>query len=143
MEVKRDRKQRVMTLRQGAYVRQVLERYGMQDCNPTKLPMQPGLTFSLDDEPTDPPDPQTVTEFRAKIGSLIYAVKQTRLDIDYPLSVLAKHMGNPGPAHIKALHQLLRYLKGTQDLGLMYVGLKTLEIKGYCDASFNSCNMTA
>ena len=105
--------------------------------------MQPGLTFTLDDEPTAPPDPQAITDFRGKIGSLIYAVKQTRLDIAYPLSVLAKHMGNPGPAHIKALHQLLRYLKGTQDMGLTYVGQHKLEVKGYCDASYNSCNMTA
>ena len=52
-------------------------------------------------------------------------------------------MSNPGPAHIRALHQLLRYLKGTQDHGLTYVGQKRLEVRGYCDASYNSCNMTA
>ena len=143
VEVKRDRRNRVMTLHQGSYMRQVLERYGMQDCNPTKLPFTPGLTFTQDDEPTQSPDPQVITEFRGKIGSLIYAMKQTRLDIAYPLSVLAKHMSNPGPAHIRALHQLLRYLKGTQDLGLTYVGKNKLEIKGFCDASYNSCNMTA
>ena len=100
------------------------------------------MTFNADHEPTSPPDPQTITEFRGKIGSLIYAMKQTRLDICYPLGILAKHMSNPGDAHIKALHQLLRYLKGTQDLGLTFVGQRRLEVKGFCDASYNSCSMS-
>ena len=142
VEVKRDRRNRVLTLHQGSYMRQVLERYGMQDCNPTKLPFTPHMTFNADHEPTAPVSPQIITEFRGKIGSLIYAMKQTRLDIAYPLGILAKHMSNPGEAHIKALHQLLRYLKGTQDLGLTFVGQKILEVKGYCDASYNSCSMS-
>ena len=143
VEVSRDRRHKVLTLHQASYVRQVLERYGMQDCNPTKLPFAPHLIFNQDDEPKETPDPEVVTEFRGKIGSLIYAMKQTRLDICYPLGVLAKHMSNPGPAHIKALHQLLRYLKGTQDHGLTYVGKNKFEVRGYCDASYNSCSMSA
>lgn len=142
VEVSRDRRGRILTLHQSAYIKQVLERYGMSECNPTKLPLTPGLTFNQNDEPTSTPDPETITEFRGKIGSLIYAMKQTRLDIAYPLGVLAKHMSNPGPAHIKALHQLLRYLKGTVDMGLTFVGQKKLEVRGYCDASYNSCSMT-
>ena len=80
------------------------------------------MTFNQDHEPTSPPDPETITELRGKIGSLIYAMKQTRLDIAYPLGVLAKHMSNPGEAHVKSLHHLLRYLKGSQDFGLTFVG---------------------
>lgn len=143
VEVMRDRRNKILTLHQSSYVRQVLERYGMQDCNPTKLPMTSHLSFTPDDEPMEPPDPQTISEFRAKVGSLIYAMKQTRIDICYPLGVLAKHMSNPGPAHIKALHQLLRYLKGTQDYGLTYVGKKKFEVRGYCDASYNCCRFSS
>ena len=69
-------------------------------------------------------------------------MKHTRPDIAHALGVLAKHMGNPGTVHIKALHQLFRYLKGTVDHGLCYVRRKRLEIRGYCDASWNSCSMT-
>ena len=143
VEVKRDRQNRVLTLHQAAYVRQVLERYDMQDCNATKLPFAPNLTFSQEDEPAQPPDPETITEYRAKIGSLIYAMKQTRLDICYPLGVLAKHMSNPGPNHIKALHHLLRYLQGTKETGQTYVGKKKFEVRGYCDASYRQCQFLA
>ena len=51
-------------------------------------------------------------------------------------------MSNPGLAHIKALYQLLRYLKGTVDMGLTFVGLEKIKVRGYCDASYNSCSMT-
>ena len=143
VEVKRDGQNKVLTLHQASYVRQVLERYGMRDCNPTRLPFTYNLTFDQDDDPTQTPDPETVTNFRAKTGSLIYAMKQTRMDICYPLGILAKHMSNPGPAHIKALHQLLRYLRGTKDCGLTYVGRKKFEVRGYCDASYRQCKMSA
>ena len=143
VEVKRDRQNRILTLSQGGYIKQVLERYGMSDCNPTKLPFTPGLNFTQDDLPTKTPSPEIISDYRGKIGSLIYAMKQTRVDIAYPLSILAKHMSNPGEKHIKALHQLLRYLKGTQDCGLTFVGQRKLVIKGYCDASYASCNATA
>ena len=136
VEVKRDRQSRILTLHQSSYVQQVLERYGMSDCNPTKLPFSPHLTFSPHDEPTLKPDLEIVTDYRAKVGSLIYAMKQTRIDICYPLGVLAKHMSNPGPPHIKALHQLLRSPQGTKDFGLTYAGQRSFEVSGYCDASY-------
>ena len=104
VEAQRDRQKRVLTLHQSSYIRQVLDRYGMADCNSTKLPFSPHLIFSPDDEPDSPPDPASIKDYRAKIGSLIYAMTHTRLDICYPLGILAKHMSNPGPAHIKALH---------------------------------------
>ena len=87
VEVKRDRQNKVLTLHQASYVRQVLERYGMQDCNPTRLPFTPNLTFDQEDDLAQTPDPEIVTDFRANIGSLIYAMKQTRMDICYPIGI--------------------------------------------------------
>lgn len=66
-----------------------------------------------DEGPAKTPDPETVTEFRGKVGSFFFF--SSREDIGYPLGMLAKHISNPGPAHTKALHQLLRYLKVMQD----------------------------
>ena len=43
VEVKRDRQNKVLTLHQTSYVRQVLERYDMQDCNATKFHFPPIL----------------------------------------------------------------------------------------------------
>ena len=38
--------------------------------------------------------------------------------------------------------EMFRYLRGTLDHGICYVRRKRLEIRGYCDASCNSCSMT-
>ena len=87
VEVKRDGRKRVLSLHQGYHMQQLLERHNLQDCNPNKLPFAPHLTDNRDDEPTLNPDPQTVTEFRGKTGSLIYAMRQTRLDISCPRNI--------------------------------------------------------
>ena len=46
-------------------------------------------------------------------------------------------MSNPGPTHIAAAKHILRYLKGTQDIGLTYSrqgANKANIIEGYVDA---------
>ena len=70
-------------------------------------------------------------------------MKQTRVDTAYPLSILFKRMSYLGEKHIKELHQLLRYLKGTQDYGVTLVGQKRHKIKGYRNTSYANCDSTA
>ena len=67
VEVKRDGPRGVLTLHQGGFMRQILECFGMANCNPTKLPLPPGLTFHQEDEPLIPPTPEQITEFRGEI----------------------------------------------------------------------------
>ena len=73
----------------------------MSDRNPTRLLFTRGLNFTQDDVPTTTPDPEIIT-YRGKIGSLIYAMKQTQVDMVCPLSIQAKHMSNLGVKHIEA-----------------------------------------
>ena len=69
VEVKRDRPRGVLTLHQRGFMRQVLERFGMANCNPTKLPLPPGLTFHQEDEPLTPPTPEQIIESRQNWGA--------------------------------------------------------------------------
>ena len=73
--------------------------------------------------------------YRLKIGSLIYLVIQTRLNIIYKISTLSRFLLNPSPQHIKATNQILQYLQGTRLLGIKYQGyagnLKTLLYRYY------------
>ena len=45
-------------------------------------------------------------------------------------------MSNPGKLHWEAVQWLLKYIKGSQDLQLVYTKAKELEIHGYCDSDF-------
>lgn len=44
----------------------------------------------------------------------------TRLDLTHSIGVLSRLMGNPGEDHWKALKHLMKYLKGTSNLSLVF-----------------------
>ena len=54
VEVKRDRQRKLLTLGQLGFLKGVLERYGMHECNPTKLPLAPGTQFTKFATPRNP-----------------------------------------------------------------------------------------
>ncbi|XP_062075305.1 secreted RxLR effector protein 161-like [Humulus lupulus] len=73
------------------------------------------------------------------LGCLMYIMVSTRPDIAHALSVLSRFMSNPRLEHWHALKCLLRYLKGTQNYGLVYKRVeKELELTGYMDADYAS-----
>ena len=63
----------------------------------------------------------------------------TRPDITYTVNKLCKYMSNPGPVHWQALKHLIRYLKGTMNLGLFLDSVSTPGLHGYTDASYADC----
>jgi hypothetical protein len=76
------------------------------------------------------------------VGSIIYLVTQTRIDIAYTALVLLRFLQNPSPFHIKATKRVLRYLKGTRTIGITFGGKEyhnTLHIHGYTDSDHAGC----
>ncbi|CAM8877554.1 unnamed protein product [Rhodiola kirilowii] len=76
-------------------------------------------------------------EYSRIIGSLMYAMTSTRPDIACAVGKLSRDTSNPSVDHWQAVHRVLRYLKGTMDLGLVYSKF-TLVIEGFLDASWIS-----
>lgn len=74
------------------------------------------------------------TEYRRIIGSLRYLL-HTRPDLSYAVGVASRFMERPTVMHFKAVKQILRYIKGTMDYGLVYTaGTGALKITGYTDS---------
>nr|GEX35398.1 hypothetical protein [Tanacetum cinerariifolium]GEX38142.1 hypothetical protein [Tanacetum cinerariifolium] len=72
------------------------------------------------------------------VGSLMYLVVCTRPDIVYAVSIVSKYLANPGKNHWEAVKWILKYLKGTADVGLVYgrdQG-KHVDIDGFVDADY-------
>ena len=71
------------------------------------------------------------------VGSLMYAMVCTRLNIAHSVSVASHYMANPGKAHWQAVKWILRYLKGSIDIGLVF-GRGTNRVIGhvigFCDS---------
>ncbi|CAL5022892.1 unnamed protein product [Urochloa decumbens] len=118
-------------LKQSSYARKILQQTGMEECNPTSYPMQAKLKLDKDEE-GDPVDP---TEYRRMVGSLRY-LTHTRPDLAYSVGVVSRFMERPTSLHLQAVKQILRYVKGTIDFGLMYSkGAAEDVLAGYSDSN--------
>ena len=128
-KIVRDRKARTLTLLQSHYVDKILERFGMMDCKVASTPEEVGSKF--DQSPQLP----TENKFKELVGSLLYLVTCTRPDIAHAVSV-ASRTSEPTQAHWNALKRILRYLKGTRDIGIRFRWEKFPELVGYSDADY-------
>ena len=122
IHITRDRPNRSIALSQRQYIVDMLDRYGLTDCNPVTTPMDPGLRLDASMGASTPQDiafMRTVPYLNA-VGTLLYLGLSTRPDIANATSILARFSSNPGPTHWKAVKYLMRYVKGTMDLKLVY-----------------------
>jgi hypothetical protein len=85
----------------------------MVECNPIYIPMEHNLKF-ISKEGNEFED---ATKYRQLVGSIIY-LTTTRPNISFVVGILSKFMQNPCKGHWSAAKRVLKYLKGTQDLGL-------------------------
>ena len=60
--------------------------------------------------------------YASVIGSLMYAMVCTRLDIAHVVGVVSRLMSRPGKQHWEAVKWILRYLKGSSDTCLCFTG---------------------
>ena len=123
MCVKRDRKKKILTVDQRQYLMSVLDRFGMKDCKSVSTPMENGGKFKkllVTDEAIE------TLRYQAVIGSLIYASICTRPDLSYSMGALSQFMSKPGTDHWVASKRILRYIKGSLNLGLVFIHVMIL-----------------
>nr|GEZ91960.1 retrovirus-related Pol polyprotein from transposon TNT 1-94 [Tanacetum cinerariifolium] len=58
--------------------------------------------------------------YSSAIGSLMYAMVCTRPNLAHAVIVVSRYMHNPGKMHWEAVKCILRYLKGTSNIGLSF-----------------------
>ena len=75
--------------------------------------------------------------YASAIGSLMYAMVCTRLDIGYAVGVVSRFMSNPGKEHWNAVKWILCYLKGTSNMGLRF-GSGKPQLHGYTDSDMSA-----
>ena len=79
-----------------------------------------------------------VIPYASAIGSIMYAMLCTRPDVCIAISLAGRYQSNPGVDHWTAVKNILKYLKRTKDMFLVYGGDKELVANGYVDASFDT-----
>ena len=58
--------------------------------------------------------------YRGMVGSHLYLASWTRPDFVFAVSELSRFVSNPGKPHLEAAKRVLRYLKKTMNLGLVF-----------------------
>ncbi|KAJ9565985.1 hypothetical protein OSB04_001951 [Centaurea solstitialis] len=119
-------------VKQECFAKKILKVAGMQDCNPTQCPIEPGLKLT---KAADEPEVEA-THYRKLVGCLRYLV-HTRPDLAYSVGVVSRYMQSPRESHARAIKQILRYLRGTTSFGIKYERCKDLKLLGYSDSSHN------
>ena len=123
-----------VSMDQTQYLQSILEKFGMESCNPRSTPCELKPPVSEDDTVVDEP------QYRAIVGSLIYAMTCTRPDLSFVVSKLSQHLSRPTEADWNLLKQVLRYVKGTITYAVHFTKSDSaLKLIGYSDSDWASC----
>ena len=78
--------------------------------------------------------------YASVVGSLMYAMLCTRLDIAHAVGVLSRYMSKPGKEHWTTVKRVFKYLCGTIDHAIYYQGIagpdRVLDVHGFVDADW-------
>jgi hypothetical protein len=102
-------------LSQSGYAARILQKSGMEKCNPVQAPMEAGLHLSKSSTCKHVDS----TLYRSIIGSPWY-LTHTRPDITYAVGIAIRFMEKPASDHLAAVKHILRYVKGTQSFGCFF-----------------------
>lgn len=121
-------------MQQRGYIIDLLSRFGMNDANSVSTPIDCGLKLT---KKTPMTAEDAKIPYRELVGALNYLATATRPDISFAVSYLGQFNNCYGEEQWKAAKRVLRYLKGTVNVGLSYCeGNEPLQ--GFVDADWGS-----
>ena len=107
MEITRDRRSNEVSLTQKGHLQKVLQRFNIdKDTKSVSTPLAPHFKLSV--------------TYASAVGSLMYAIVCTRPDLSQVVSMVSRYMHDPEEGHWEAVKWILRYIKGTIDIGLVF-----------------------
>ena len=133
--LERDEKTGLLEMKQTGLIQRVIEAVGLDDgmakgkFTPSELSP---LVKDADGEPAG-----GMFSYSSVVGMLLYLSGHTRPDIAYAVNCCARYMFCPRRSHELALKRLARYLKHTQDRGLILNPDSAMcKVDAYPDADF-------
>ncbi|MBW0589642.1 hypothetical protein O181_129357, partial [Austropuccinia psidii MF-1] len=131
-----------VSLDQHHFVKALLELYGMNQCKTVTTPLIPNTHLTPATEVELEEFNNLKVNFRSAIGSLNYLSTATLPDLSFAVSTLSQYLEKPGIKHWSAFLHVLKYLKGSQELGFLYKRSKHNGIEAYSDADWGNCRAT-
>lgn len=125
----------VVKMCQQGYTQELLQKFGMSESNPVATPIETGVKLVKNQQPSEQ---DQKLPYRELVGALTYLSVTTRPDIAYSISYLGQFNNCYDSTHWKAAKRVLRYLKGTIDVGIIYRKQEE-PVQGYVDADWGNC----
>ncbi|GJU21220.1 retrotransposon protein, putative, ty1-copia subclass [Tanacetum coccineum] len=142
IKIYRDRSRRLIGLCQSAYMDKILKRYRMDNSKRGYIPMQERLDLNKTQGASTPREVKRMQNvpYASAVGSIMYAVRCTRPDVAFAQNITSRFQQNPGEPHWTAVKTILKYLRNTKDMFLVYGGNPEAELRVdcYCDAGFET-----
>jgi len=101
IKIYRDRSKRLIGLSQDTYIDKVLKRFNMEQSKKWFLPMSHGMHFSEKQCPSSDEERNRMSKvpYALALGSIMYVMICTHLDISYAQSIASRYQANPGESH--------------------------------------------
>jgi len=123
-------------LSQAKYYKEILKRFEMDNCKEAPTPMSTNCYMDADiagivvDQ----------NKFRGLIGSLLF-LTASRPDIMFAVCLCDRFQSSPKESHLKVAKRILKYLKGTTNVGLWYPSHSSKHLVGYSDSDIVGCKL--
>ena len=123
-------------LSQSKYCFDLLKKFKMEDCKGVVTPIATNDLMNADETGQQVDS----TKYRGLIGSLLY-LTANRPDIQFGVCLCARFQSNPKESHFKATKRILKYLKGTINVGLWYPNEYNIVVSGFSDFDYAGCKL--
>ncbi|KAJ9566931.1 hypothetical protein OSB04_002897 [Centaurea solstitialis] len=153
VKIYKNRSKRLIGLSQSTYIDKILKKFRMDESKKGFIPIQHGIVLSKTQCPVSSQDQDKMKSvpdntkiihvlvelnfpYASAIGSIMYAMLCTRPDVAYSVSVTSRYQQNPGEPHWVAVKNILKYLRRTKDMFLVFGGSEDeISVIGYSDAN--------
>jgi len=123
-------------LSQAKYYRKLLKKFNMKNCKEASTTIATGCYLDADESGVDIDQ----TKFKKLIRSLMY-LTASRPDIMFSVCLCPRSLAKSKESHYMAAKRILKYLKGTTEVGLWYPSKVSLNLVGYSNSDFAGCKV--
>ncbi|GJU26712.1 retrovirus-related pol polyprotein from transposon TNT 1-94 [Tanacetum coccineum] len=140
MEIVKDRSHKILRVSQSGYISKILNNFRIDNRKSVQMPLGGHFKLSLKDCLVRDYDVERMSKvlYANAVRSLMYLMVCTRPDIAYAISVVSRYLAKPGKNHWEAVKWILKYLRGTANVGLVYGTDRGnhVDVTGFVDSDY-------
>ncbi|GJW53165.1 retrotransposon protein, putative, ty1-copia subclass [Tanacetum coccineum] len=134
IKIIRDISKRLIALSQSAYLEKTLKKFRMENSKKGYTLMIEKPYYRKSQGAKTPSEVKRMRRvpYASAIGSIMYAVRCARPDVAFAKNLSSRFQQNPGEIHWSVVKTILKYLRNTKDMVLVYGAKPEAELKVSC-----------